>query len=87
MVFCPNVLLCRLTRVPLAKRAKLRLLEDAMAEACEREGEDDIIGDLTINDKRVTKASYVEDDNNFSARIKGMNLRDEGPRQKRRKKL
>jgi hypothetical protein len=34
---------------PLADRAKLRLLEDAMFDACEREGEDEIIGDLQIS--------------------------------------
>jgi len=34
---------------PLADRAKLRLLEDAMFDACEREGEDEIIDDLKIS--------------------------------------
>jgi hypothetical protein len=34
---------------PLANRAKLRLLEDAMLDACEREGEDGLLEDLSIN--------------------------------------
>lgn len=34
---------------PLADRAKLRLLEDAMCDACEREGEDEILDDLKIS--------------------------------------
>jgi hypothetical protein len=33
----------------LADRAKLRLLEDAMFDACEREGEDELIEDLNIS--------------------------------------
>lgn len=33
---------------PLADRAKLRLLEDAMFDACERAGEDELIDDLKI---------------------------------------
>ena len=46
---------------PLADRAKLRLLEDAMFDACEKEGEDELIGDLDINDEAVPAN---EDDNN-----------------------
>ncbi|CAB9524176.1 expressed unknown protein [Seminavis robusta] len=34
---------------PLADRAKLRLLEDAMFDACEREGEEELIDDLKIS--------------------------------------
>eukprot|EP00579_Thalassiosira_antarctica_P028523 CAMPEP_0202020206 /NCGR_PEP_ID=MMETSP0905-20130828/43935_1 /ASSEMBLY_ACC=CAM_ASM_000554 /TAXON_ID=420261 /ORGANISM="Thalassiosira antarctica, Strain CCMP982" /LENGTH=381 /DNA_ID=CAMNT_0048581729 /DNA_START=16 /DNA_END=1161 /DNA_ORIENTATION=+ len=33
----------------LAERAYLRLLEDAMFDACEKEGEDDLLDDLTIS--------------------------------------
>merc|ERR1712157_252770 len=36
---------------PLAERAYLRLLEDALFDACEREGEDDILDDLNISDE------------------------------------
>ena len=32
----------------LAQRAYLRLLEDAMFDACEKEGEDELLDDLTI---------------------------------------
>lgn len=39
------------TTTPLANRAKLRLLEDAMLDACEREGEDELLEDLTISKK------------------------------------
>lgn len=39
----------RILDCPLADRAKLRLLEDAMFDACEREGEDEIIDDLKIS--------------------------------------
>ncbi|CAJ1951990.1 unnamed protein product [Cylindrotheca closterium] len=36
----------------LANRAKLRLLEDAMVDACEQEGEDQILEDLTIGGEK-----------------------------------
>ena len=39
----------KVVHCPLADRAKLRLLEDAMFDACEREGEDEIIDDLKIS--------------------------------------
>ena len=42
---------------PLANRAKLRLLEDAMLDACEREGEDDLIDDLTISNPPPSTSS------------------------------
>ena len=41
----------------LANRAKLRLLEDAMMDECEKEGDDQLIQDLNIS-----KASGPEDD-------------------------
>jgi hypothetical protein len=37
------------TLCELAQRAYLRLLEDAMFDACEREGEDELLDDLTIS--------------------------------------
>ena len=37
------------TTTRLANRAKLRLLEDAMLDECEKEGDDEIIEDLTIS--------------------------------------
>jgi len=37
------------TTTRLANRAKLRLLEDAMLDECEREGDDQLIDDLTIS--------------------------------------
>lgn len=39
---------------PLADRAKLRLLEDAMFDACEREGEDELIDELNISSQDTT---------------------------------
>ena len=36
----------------MAERAYLRLLEDAMFDACEKEGEDDLLDDLNISDRR-----------------------------------
>lgn len=39
----------------LASRAYLRLLEDGMFDACEREGEDDILDDLQISQPKRTK--------------------------------
>jgi hypothetical protein len=36
------------TTTPLANRAKLRMLEDAMLDACEREGEDQLLEDLNL---------------------------------------
>ena len=39
----------KMTTTPLADRASLRLLEDAMFDACEREGEDEIIEDLSLD--------------------------------------
>ncbi|GKY91014.1 hypothetical protein MPSEU_000074200 [Mayamaea pseudoterrestris] len=37
----------------LANRAALRLLEDAMCDACEREGEEELVQDLHIQQKKV----------------------------------
>jgi hypothetical protein len=45
-------------KTPLANRAKLRLLEDAMVDACEQEGEGEIISDLKISES----ANDQEDD-------------------------
>ena len=39
----------------LANRAYLRLLEDGMFDACEREGEDDLLDDLQISQPKRTK--------------------------------
>lgn len=38
---------------PLGHRAKLRLLEDAMLDACEREGDDDLIDELSLQSNPV----------------------------------
>ena len=45
----------------MAERAYLRLLEDAMFDACEKEGEDELLGDLNISD--TNDDSAVEQDN------------------------
>ncbi len=42
------------TTTRLANRAKLRLLEDAMVDECEKEGEDQLIDDLKISDPKGT---------------------------------
>lgn len=57
---------------PLADRAKLRLLEDAMFDACEREGEDDLIGDLKISSKadEETKPNQSSQSKQSSKRTK-----------------
>jgi hypothetical protein len=36
----------------LANRAKLRLLEDALCDACEKEGEDELLDELKISEKK-----------------------------------
>lgn len=45
---------------PLANRAKLRILEDAMCDACEKEGEGEMLDDLMISNVDATKASDVQ---------------------------
>lgn len=47
----------KIIHCPLADRAKLRLLEDAMFDACEREGEDEIIDDLKISSQDKSEYS------------------------------
>ncbi len=42
------------TTTRLANRAKLRLLEDAMLDECEKEGEDELIDDLKISNPKGT---------------------------------
>jgi len=59
----------------LANRAKLRLLEDAMVDECEKEGEDELIDDLKISNPKGTS----EYDNTQQAN------RD-GPSQKKKKR-
>ena len=41
----------------LARRAKLRLLEDAMCGACEQEGEDELVSDLDLEEEPKHKRS------------------------------
>lgn len=41
----------------LAERAYLRLLEDAMYDACEKEGEDEMLDNLNISDKNEDESS------------------------------
>lgn len=45
----------------LANRAKLRLLEDAMVDACEQEGEDQILEDLDISSKQVDNSTDTKE--------------------------
>jgi hypothetical protein len=45
----------------LANRAKLRLLEDAMVDACEQEGEDKILEDLGISSKHEESSASKEE--------------------------
>jgi hypothetical protein len=53
-----------MTTTPLANRAKLRLLEDAMVDACEKEGEDDLIEDLKISGKTKKEEPESSSNNN-----------------------
>lgn len=46
---------------PLADRARLRLLEDAMLDACEREGEDEMIDELNISQKVRSECTHEND--------------------------
>jgi len=46
----------------LADRAYLRLLEDAMFDACEKEGEDDLLDDLNISDARHDSDGVASED-------------------------
>ena len=46
---------------PLGLRARLRLLEDAMIDACEQEGEEELIEELTL-DESTTKGECHDDE-------------------------
>jgi hypothetical protein len=48
----------KITTTALADRARLRLLEDAMCDACEQQGEEDMVQDLDI---QATKKSKVDE--------------------------
>lgn len=50
------------TTTPLADRAKLQLLEDAMLDQCEKEGEDDLIEELNIADDDTKKPEEEEEE-------------------------
>jgi hypothetical protein len=41
-----------LPSISLAQRAKLRLLEDAMVDACEKEGENELLGELALKEEK-----------------------------------
>jgi len=45
------------TTTSLANRAKLRLLEDAMCDACEKEGEDELLDELQISGQKKNSPS------------------------------
>ena len=55
---------------PLAGRAKLRLLEDAMCDACEQEGEEEILEDLKISPKPGDGDGEEEDEGRNKKRKK-----------------
>jgi hypothetical protein len=48
-----------LATTQLANRAKLRLLEDAMCDACEKEGEGELLDDLKISDGSTKNPSDI----------------------------
>mmetsp|Transcript_14771 Transcript_14771/g.26503 ORF Transcript_14771/g.26503 Transcript_14771/m.26503 type:complete len:321 (-) Transcript_14771:2366-3328(-) len=50
-----------ITTTPLANRAKLRLLEDAMLDECEKEGEGELIEDLKISSSSSNPATAAGD--------------------------
>lgn len=56
-----------ITTTSLANRARLRLLEDAMCEACEKEGEEELLDDLTISDDE----KKVKDSRDFTTKEVG----------------
>jgi hypothetical protein len=45
----------------LSRRAFLRILEDAMFDACEKEGEDDMLDDLNISDNTGDRDNHLTD--------------------------
>ena len=47
----------------MAERAYLRLLEDAMFDACEKEGEDELLDDLNISDTKNDDSTEEEQAN------------------------
>jgi hypothetical protein len=61
----------------LANRAKLRLLEDAMLDECEKEGEDQLIDDLSISPDATTSPDKCKEEKEEST---------ESSNQKRKKK-
>ena len=70
------------TTTPLADRASLRLLEDAMFDACEREGEDELIEDLSLSNE----ANDVNAGGHDGKDGRGVRKDDELNRNTRRKK-
>lgn len=56
----------------LANRAKLRLLEDAMCDACEREGEEEILDDLKISDPDKAVDNQAQTTSKFDPKSKGI---------------
>jgi len=59
---------------PLGHRAKLRLLEDAMLDACEQEGEDELIDELSLNKNASNDNDHEE-----------ANIWDHVPKRKKRR--
>jgi hypothetical protein len=66
---------------PLANRAKLRLLEDAMLDECEKEGEGELIGDL-----KRSHHNKVKDSNNDGVIEDGDDTKVKRPPTKKQKK-
>ncbi|MGK3754038.1 MAG: hypothetical protein ACI8RD_006346 [Bacillariaceae sp.] len=52
----------------LANRAKLRLLEDAMLDECEKEGEDQLIDDLSISPEATTSPDKCKEEKEESTK-------------------
>jgi len=55
----------------LGERAHLRLLEDAMFDACEKEGEDEILDDLTISVRTRDDADFDDEADDDGGRSDG----------------
>jgi hypothetical protein len=71
------------TTTPLANRAKLRLLEDAMVDACEKVGEDGILDDLKLSNDNDTSNGGTSS----AASSKKNESNDTAPRKKGKRTL
>lgn len=72
----------RSLKTPLANRAKLRLLEDAMCDACEKEGEEELLDDLNISDAAAAFSTAQSPDNSQKIGAGGDNRKNTSSRKR-----